>query len=66
MLQIFSRPECASYHGLAGCDGMRLTHPWRVNCAQCHAASAERELRDFSRIGNDGPPVPPLIDRTPR
>ena len=60
------RVNCTSCHGLNGREGMRSSHPWRVNCIQCHSASADLEGRDFSPVGNDGPSVPPLIDRTPR
>jgi len=35
------RSDCMSCHGYAGLHGIRTTHPWRQNCQQCHAPSAE-------------------------
>ncbi len=38
------RNECLSCHGKqAGWAGLEVTHPWRSNCQQCHAPSAELE-----------------------
>jgi cytochrome c-type protein NapB len=37
------RVDCMSCHGLNGVQGIRTTHPWRQNCQQCHAPSAESE-----------------------
>jgi cytochrome c-type protein NapB len=38
------RSECLSCHGQqAGWAGLETTHPWRTNCVQCHAPSAELE-----------------------
>ena len=39
--QTFMRSECTSCHGVLGKEGMKSTHPWRQNCQQCHAPSAE-------------------------
>lgn len=35
------RSNCMSCHGETGLNGIRTTHPWRVNCQQCHAPSSE-------------------------
>lgn len=35
------RENCLACHGLQGWDGLESTHPWRTNCTQCHAPSAE-------------------------
>ena len=35
------RSDCMSCHGYSGLHGIRTTHPWRNNCLQCHAPSAE-------------------------
>jgi len=35
------RSDCMSCHGYAGLQGIRTTHPWRQNCQQCHAPSAQ-------------------------
>lgn len=38
------REQCLSCHGReAGWAGLEVTHPWRANCLQCHASSAELE-----------------------
>lgn len=34
------RENCMSCHGELAQQGLRTTHPWRVNCNQCHASSA--------------------------
>ncbi|HIK60448.1 MAG TPA: hypothetical protein EYF98_07130 [Planctomycetes bacterium] len=34
------RSNCIGCHGLHGRDGMRVTHPERASCLQCHALSA--------------------------
>lgn len=39
--QTWMRNECASCHGSLGKAGMKSTHPWRQNCMQCHAPSAQ-------------------------
>lgn len=35
------RDDCLSCHGRTANRGMETTHPWRQNCLQCHAPSAE-------------------------
>lgn len=36
------REKCLACHGHeAGWAGLESTHPWRINCTQCHAPSAE-------------------------
>lgn len=36
------RSECLACHGReAGWAGLESTHPWRINCQQCHAPSAK-------------------------
>lgn len=47
------RQDCASCHGLLGQRGLRTSHPWRANCTQCHAPSAEL---DQARFTDPGPP----------
>lgn len=39
------RERCMSCHGPNGRDALRSTHPDRQSCEQCHASSAERDLR---------------------
>jgi cytochrome c-type protein NapB len=41
----FMRERCTSCHGVNGRDPMRSTHPHRGSCEQCHAPSAELDLR---------------------
>lgn len=36
---IHMRETCAACHGLGGPAGLRTTHPERLECRQCHAAS---------------------------
>ncbi|MBX3247261.1 MAG: hypothetical protein KF901_08775 [Myxococcales bacterium] len=38
------RERCESCHGVLA-DGLRTTHPWRQSCTQCHAPSAEFDVR---------------------
>lgn len=38
--QMRMREDCTSCHGVLGRPGIRTTHPWRMNCVQCHASSA--------------------------
>lgn len=42
------RSDCMSCHGYAGLNGIRTTHPWRRNCQQCHAPSAELDQTLFA------------------
>jgi len=38
------RERCLACHGnAAGWAGLESTHPWRINCTQCHAPSATLE-----------------------
>jgi cytochrome c-type protein NapB len=37
------RENCNACHGQQGWSGMKSTHPWRTNCTQCHAPSANLE-----------------------
>lgn len=37
------RSDCLSCHGYAGLQGLRTTHPWRLNCQQCHAPSSSMD-----------------------
>lgn len=39
------RTECASCHGQLAREGLKTTHPWRSQCVQCHAPSADFDLR---------------------
>ncbi len=42
------RGDCMSCHGLIARPGLRTTHPWLQNCAQCHATAAEIDRFPFS------------------
>lgn len=48
------RDQCLSCHGReAGWAGLESTHPWRTNCKQCHAPSAQLDqalLTDFVKM----------------
>jgi len=37
---VFMRDNCMSCHGPTGPDPIRTSHPWQVNCLQCHAVSS--------------------------
>ena len=37
------RSDCMSCHGSSGLHGIRTTHPWRMNCQQCHVPSASSD-----------------------
>ncbi len=49
------RENCTSCHGTLGLSGLRSSHPWRVNCLQCHAPNAtlEKSGLDQSPPGAD-------------
>lgn len=49
------RQDCTSCHGLLGRAGMRTTHPFRMNCLQCHATSSALDQR---RHEESLPPFP--------
>jgi nitrate reductase (cytochrome), electron transfer subunit len=34
------RESCSACHGTLAEAGLRVSHPWRTNCTQCHAPSA--------------------------
>ncbi|WP_425398687.1 nitrate reductase cytochrome c-type subunit [Aeoliella sp.] len=36
---VWMRSDCTTCHGSLGKEGLRTSHPWRVNCTQCHAPS---------------------------
>ncbi|MCL4684586.1 hypothetical protein KJ059_07510 [Myxococcota bacterium] len=42
------RERCESCHGVNGRDALRTPHPDRQSCEQCHASSAEANLRPGS------------------
>ena len=46
--QTFMRERCDSCHGPAGSSPMKSTHPERQSCEQCHAGSADEDLRPGS------------------
>lgn len=48
---------CISCHHPAGSSPLRTSHPWRQNCTQCHAPSAE--LDQFPRSLDLAPSHPP-------
>jgi cytochrome c-type protein NapB len=39
------RERCDSCHGPSARPGLHTSHPWRQNCLQCHASSADRDQR---------------------
>jgi cytochrome c-type protein NapB len=47
------RESCIACHGSLGQQGLQSSHPWRVNCTQCHVPSAEL---DQARFDPDSPP----------
>lgn len=49
------RQDCTSCHGLVARPGLRTTHPWLTNCAQCHAPSAGLDQVAFP-LPADEPP----------
>ncbi len=52
------RERCNACHGGPhGWAGMESTHPWRTNCTQCHAPSAEL---DQMPVADAIPMLPPL------
>ncbi len=51
------RENCHACHGGNGWAGMETTHPWRTNCTQCHAPSAEL---DQAPTVESVPMLPPL------
>jgi len=53
------RQNCASCHGTLNDAGLRTSHPWRTNCTQCHAPSAELDQRVI--LDADRPPVVEFI-----
>jgi nitrate reductase (cytochrome), electron transfer subunit len=52
------RSDCMSCHGYAGLQGIRTTHPWRQNCQQCHAPSAELDQTLLAAEPQFLPPPP--------
>ncbi len=53
------RENCLACHGGGnGWAGMESTHPWRSNCVQCHAPSAELE----QGIATEAVPMLPPLD----
>lgn len=57
------RENCNSCHGNLADTGLRTSHPWRINCVQCHAPSAE--LDQWQALAADRPPVIQPLDATP-
>lgn len=47
------RERCESCHGVLA-EGLRTSHPWRQSCTQCHAPSAEYDLRPMAELGPIG------------
>lgn len=44
------RGECSSCHGTMARPGLRTTHPWRIQCTQCHAPSATLDQRPTMQL----------------
>jgi nitrate reductase (cytochrome), electron transfer subunit len=57
---VWMRSNCASCHGSLGKEGLRTSHPWRVNCTQCHAPS-----RGFDWTPLETPPPSPSSKAAP-
>lgn len=57
---VWMRSDCATCHGSLGKEGLRTSHPWRVNCTQCHAPS-----RGFDWSPLDVPPPAPRDEHKP-
>lgn len=49
------RENCNSCHGTLADKGLRTSHPWRGNCVQCHAPSAE--MNQWQALAADRPPL---------
>lgn len=49
------RENCTSCHGTLADKGLMTSHPWRGNCVQCHAPSAE--LDQWQPPAADRPPL---------
>jgi nitrate reductase (cytochrome), electron transfer subunit len=49
------RENCNSCHGELADKGLRTSHPWRINCVQCHAPSAAMD--QWRVLSADRPPV---------
>jgi cytochrome c-type protein NapB len=43
------RERCESCHGVLA-EGLRTSHPWRQSCTQCHAPSAEMDVRPMAEL----------------
>lgn len=53
------RENCNSCHGALADKGLRTSHPWRINCVQCHAGSADMD--QWQALAADRPPVIPPV-----
>lgn len=51
------RQNCNACHGQLGEPGLRTTHPWRNNCVQCHAPSADNDQFTTSPNFSKPPPI---------
>jgi nitrate reductase (cytochrome), electron transfer subunit len=57
------RESCTSCHGSQASKGLRTSHPWRGNCLQCHALSAQ--LDQWRQVGGEQPPQAGLEESSP-
>jgi len=57
------RENCNSCHGTLAGQGLRTSHPWRINCVQCHAPSAE--LDQWQALIAERPPIVPSDGASP-
>lgn len=57
------RENCNSCHGNLAETALQTSHPWRINCVQCHAPSAE--LDQWQALSADRPPVIRPLESTP-
>ena len=55
------RENCTACHGQLGLAGIRSTHPWRVNCLQCHPAAEDWAGQLFAVEGEIGRPDLPFL-----
>lgn len=49
------RENCNSCHGTLADKGLQTSHPWRINCVQCHAPSADMD--QWQALAADRPPI---------
>jgi cytochrome c-type protein NapB len=58
---IAMRTNCFACHGTGGDPGLRIDHPERVSCTQCHAIAADLEMN--APFGAAAPNEPQAAER---